>query len=297
MSSSLKKYTDKGRWIKWILRKRWANHLTDKAYLSLMYEARLGKKMDWNYPRTFNEKLQWLKLYNRNPEYSVMADKYAVRDYISRTIGSEYLIPMIGVWDKFEDIDFSKLPDRFVLKCTHDSGSVFICKDKNEMDKEKAKTKINDALKTNYYYHGREWPYKDIKPRVICEEYLSETDSPPEDYKVLCFSGKAKLIEVHIDRFKNHCLNMYYAGWRKTKTGFLKSDKISTAESEKPKQFEAMIQLSEKLASGISHVRIDWFIVSSKLYFGEITFFESSGFNDYANEKDDYLLGSWIELP
>ncbi|MBO3335130.1 ATP-grasp fold amidoligase family protein [Clostridium perfringens] len=271
------------------------NWMPDEQYLKLMGYGLLGEKLDIKNPKSFNEKLQWLKLYDRKPEYTILVDKYEVRKYISMNIGKEYLIPLIGVWDNVEEIDFAKLPNKFVLKCTHDSGSVFICTDKSKLDIEKLKIKIKKALKRNYYYIGREWPYKNVKPRIVCEEFISDKNSTPDDYKVLCFNGKAKLIGVHIDRFGNHCLDNYDRDWNKTEVA--KDGPMSEFVYEKPKEFEKMIELSEKIALNMSHVRVDWFIVNEKLYFGEITFYEAAGFDHFDNKEDNYLLGSWIDLP
>ncbi len=275
--------------------KGFLNVIPDKVYLELMYRAMIGKKLDLKKPKTFNEKLQWLKLYDRKPLYTILADKYEVRKYIEKTIGDEYLIPLIGVYDKFEEINFSQLPNQFVLKCTHDSGSVFICTDKSKFDIEKVREKINKALKRNYYYFAREWPYKNVKPRIICEKFISDKNTTPDDYKVLCFNGRAKLIGVHIDRFGNHCLDNYDREWNKTIIA--KDGPMSDMIYDKPKQFDNMILLSEKLAANMYHVRIDWFIINNKLYFGEVTFFEAAGYDNFDNKDDDFLLGRWIKLP
>lgn len=278
-----------------MIKRGFLNWLPDERILKIQFKYNMGKKLNLENPKTFNEKLQWLKLYDRNPLYTKLVDKYEVRKYIEKEIGKEYLIPLIGVWDKFEDINFSKLPDRFVLKCTHDSGSVFICTDKSKFNIDEVKKRINKALKRNYYYFAREWPYKHVRPRIICEEFISDKETTPDDYKVLCFNGKAKLIGVHIDRYSNHKLDNYDINWHKTLIG--KDGPMSDIVYDKPKEFENMIMLSEKLASGKSHVRIDWFIVKDRLYFGEVTFYEAAGFDHFDNEKDDYLLGSWIKLP
>ncbi|WP_051196271.1 ATP-grasp fold amidoligase family protein [Clostridium cadaveris] len=281
--------------ILYILQSKIFRVVPDNVYLKIKYELIMNKKLNLNNPQTFNEKLQWLKLYDRDPIYTKLVDKYEVRNYVSETIGEEYLIPLIGVWNKFEDIDFDKLPNQFVLKCTHDSGSVFICTDKNNFDIDKVRSKIDKALKKNFYYIAREWPYKNVKPRIVCEKFISDKDTTPDDYKILCFNGKAKLIEVHIDRFNNHTQDFYDINWNKTcisQDGIV-SDKIY----EKPKQLETMIELSEKIAKDMIHVRVDWFIVNDKLYFGEITFYDGAGFDPFDNEEDDYLIGSWIKLP
>lgn len=293
--SNLKKiYKEPLSIVRYFASKGILNWLPDRPYLNLLFYSKMGTKLDLKNPKTFNEKLQWLKLYDRNPLYTKLVDKYEVRKYIAETIGEEYLIPLIGVWDKFEEIDFSKLPNKFVLKCTHDSGGVVICKDKNNFDIETARKKINKALKRNYYYVHREWPYKNVKPRIICEEFISDKETTPDDYKVLCFNGKAKLIMVHIDRYGNHKLDNYDINWNKTTLA--KDGPMSDSVYDKPKQFDNMISLSEILASNMSHARIDWFIVRDKLYFGEITLYEAGGFDNFDNKQDDYILGSWIDL-
>jgi hypothetical protein len=275
----------------------WFNWLPDKPYLKLVYWGETSKKLNLDAPVTYNEKLQWLKLYDRKPEYIKYADKYAVRSYIRETIGEQYLIPLLGVYESVEEIDWDSLPNQFVLKCTHGSGCNIICTDKDKLKIEVSKIKLNKWMKRNWYWFGREWPYKNIKPRIICETFISETDNTPDDYKVLCFNGKAKLIGVHIDRYGNHKFDNYDRQWEKTTIARMVQDgPIPNFVYEKPKQFEKMIQLSELLASNMSHVRIDWFIVRDKLYFGEITLYEASGFDHFDNKEDDYLLGSWIDL-
>lgn len=275
--------------------------LPDIIYLKMRYRYHTGKKLNLKEPRTFNEKLQWLKLYDRKPEYSIYVDKYAVRSFIAETIGEEYLIPLIGVYNCVEDIDWDSLPKKFVLKCTHGSGANIICTDKDKFDIEKAKKKLKKWMNKNWYWYGREWPYKDVVPRIIiiCEQYLTDSGDVPDDYKVdykvLCFNGKAKLIEVHIDRYGDHRQDFYDTNWNKTKISQdpPKSDLVYS----KPDKLEEMIILSEKLAAEMIHVRIDWYIIKDKLYFGEITFFDGSGFVPFEDYNDDLLLGSWIKLP
>lgn len=187
------------------------NWCSDEKYLAVRYWIKTGKKLDLNHPKTFNEKLQWLKLHDRNPLYTTLVDKYAVRDYIKEKLGEEYLIPLIeGPWTNAKDIDFDKLPDQFVLKCTHDSGSVVICRDKEKLDIKSAVRKLNKALKYNFYYAGREWPYKNVKPRIIAEKYM-ENESTDEDiinkglidYKFYCFNGQVKYLYVS-EGLENH---------------------------------------------------------------------------------------------
>src|SRR5699024_8410056 len=177
------------------------NWLPDKIYLKICFRAKMRRKIDFSNVRTYNEKLQWLKINDRNPIYTKMVDKYEVREYIANHIGEEYLIPLIGVYDSFEEINFNELPNQFVLKCTHDSGGLVICKDKSKLDIEAARKKINDSLKRNYYYLFREWPYKNVKPRVICEKYMvDEFEKELKDYKFFCFNGKPKALFVASDR-------------------------------------------------------------------------------------------------
>ncbi len=269
--------------------------LPDELYLKIKFRLITGKRLNLNNPMTFNEKLQWLKLYDRKPEYTLMVDKYCVRKYIKDTIGEKYLIPLLGIYDKFEDINFDKLPNQFVLKPNHTSGDVFICRDKSKIDYKKLRNEVNKWLKREYFWLHREWPYKDIKPKIICEEFISDSKDIPDDYKILCFNGKAKLIEVHIDRYGDHRQDFYDLNWNKTTIS--QNPPKSDIVYKKPNKFDEMIKLSEILAANMVHVRIDWFIVKDKLYFGEITFYDGSGFVPFDDEKDDLLLGSWIELP
>lgn len=272
--------------------------MPDALYLKIVFPMHTGYKLDLKKPKTFNEKLQWLKLYDRNPAYTQMVDKYGVREYIAKKIGEEYLIPLLGVWDRFEDIDFSQLPDQFVLKCNHDGGSasVFICKDKDKLDVKKVQKKISKSLKRNFYYSSREWPYKNVKPRIIVEKYMVDESGELRDYKVLCFNGKAKLIEYHSGRFGNHTQDFYDIAWTKTNISQGGEESVSSTIAKMPQCLETMLNLSEKLAAGIPHVRIDWYIVQGKLYFGEITFFDGSGYCPFDVFQDDLTIGSWIKL-
>lgn len=279
----------------------WINHaISDEVYLKIMYHAVFGYQLDLHDPKTFNEKLQWLKLHDRNPEYSNMVDKYEVKRYIASKIGDKYIIPTYGVWDDFKDIDFDLLPNSFVLKCTHDSGGVVVCKDKTKLDLNAVKNKICKGMKTNYYYRCREWPYKNVKPRIIAEQYLCDCEGEGiNDYKVLCFGGEPKLIELHMGRFTNHqTQDIYDVQWNKTsmsQTG-IPGYKVSNICSDKPENLDEMLELSRVLSNDLIHVRVDWYLVSGKLFFGELTFFDGSGFEPWDNPNDDYLMGSWMDL-
>lgn len=276
-------------------RNNFLNWVPDKLYLKMIYYFETGNKLNLKNPMTYNEKLQWLKLHDRKTEYVTYVDKFAVREYISLIIGEKYLIPLIGVYDKVEDIPWNELPDRFVLKCTHGSHSNIICANKKALDIEKSKEQLNKWMKRNWFWFGREWPYKNVKPRIVCEMFISDTNESPDDYKVLCFNGKAKLIEVHLERFgNNHTQDFYDVMWHKTQIS--QGGSLSDKSLQKPACFEEMIRLSELLARNMCHVRIDWYIVSNKLYFGEITFYDASGFDLFDNPEDELMLGKWIDL-
>ena len=273
------------------------NNVSDEEYLKKLFKYRMGRELNLNNPTTFNEKLQWLKLYNRNSLYTTMVDKYAVKKYVAGKIGEKYVIPTLGVWDNVEDIDFEKLPEQFVLKCTHDSGGIVICKDKSLLDYNKAKKELKNSLKTNFFLKWREWPYKDVKRRIIAEKFM-EDDNANElvDYKVLCFHGEPKIIEVHKGRFKgHHTQDVYDTDWKKTditQYNLPMTDEVLS----KPVFLEEMLSLSKLLSKDIIHIRVDWYFVKGQLYFGELTFFDGSGFNLFCGNADE-LLGSWIKLP
>lgn len=273
------------------------NWVPDKLYLKMIYRATFNKKINFENPKTFNEKLQWLKLYDRKPFYTQIADKYEARQYIANIIGTDYLIPLLGVWDKFEDIDFTALPNQFVLKCTHDSGGVVICKDKSSFNQSLAKTKINKCMKKNYYYPGREKQYKDIKPRIIAEAYLEDEGGELNDYKIMCFNGKVKCSFVCTNRYSSTGLfvNFYDAEWNDMP--FFRYFPKNPTLVKKPDEYEEMVMLTEKLAQDIVFIRVDFYKMQNKIYIGELTLHPGGGFEPFTPEKYDEILGSWIELP
>ena len=271
--------------------------LPDKLYLTLLYQVKTGKKMNWKNPQIFNEKLNWLKLYDRRSEYIKMADKYEVRDYIREKLGEEYLIPLLGVWDSVEDIDFSSLPKQFVLKCTHDSASVVICKDKETFNQEAAKRKLDKALKTNYFYPSREWPYKNIVPRIIAEQYMvDESEIELKDYKIYNFSGVPELIQVDFGRFTKHERNLYTTKWEYIDERIEYPTDRNRLIS-KPENLEEMLSCARKLSEGIPSVRTDFYSINGKVYFGEITFYQEAGFGRFESEEYERKLGNLIKLP
>lgn len=255
-----------------------------------------GKSLHLNPPITYNEKLQWLKLNNRMDEYTSMVDKYEVRKFIEERVGEGYLIPTLGVWDRPEDIDFDSLPDEFVLKCTHDCGGLIICRDKTKLDREAAKKKLSKCLKHNFYYQGREWPYKNVKPRIYAEKYMSDPNEEQlSDYKVFCFNGVPKIIQVDYDRYTGHKRQFFDTEWNRMDVSFhFPSD--TKKRIAKPSVLEEMLELAKKLSVGFPHLRTDFYIIGNKLYVGEMTFFHGTGFGRWWPESFDAEMGSWLDL-
>lgn len=284
-----------------ILIKKIVRLLPDKQYLSLKYYSVFGRFPNWKTPQTYNEKLQWLKIFDRNPKYTQMVDKYAVKDYVAGLIGREYVIPTLGVWDKTDDIDWDVLPLKYVLKTTNGGGAkgVVICTDSNSFDKQDAVAKLNDSLNVDLYDVWREWPYKNVKHRIIAEEYLEEPGQASlNDYKVMCFDGKVKLIELHEGRFTNNHTQVFYdRDWNKTGISQGSYGKVCEKVTKRPELLDEMIRLSEILAKDIPHIRVDWYIVNHHLFFGELTFYDGSGLIPFDRYEDDLLMGSWITLP
>lgn len=275
------------------------DRLPDEEYIKKLYKLHIGKELDLDNPKGFNEKLQWLKLYDRKPEYTTMVDKFAVKQYVTNKIGNEYIIPTLGVWDHFDDIDFTALPKRFVLKCTHDSGGLVICKDKSKFDIKKAKSKIEKSLKTNFYLVGREWPYKNVKPRIIAEQYMEDNPDSQDliDYKLMCFNGKVKCSFTCTGRHAKDGLKVTFFDTDWKRMPFERHYPAELNNICKPKSYEEMTQLAEILADKIPFVRIDFYEIKGKPYFGEMTFFPGNGMEEFTPEEWDETLGSWLELP
>ena len=271
--------------------------MPDRWYLEYAYESVFGKKLNLDAPRSFSEKLQWIKIYDRKPEYSILVDKYLVRDVIKTTIGEQYLIPLLGKWDNPEAIDFEKLPMQFVLKCNHDSGSVIICKDKTAFDKEKAKEKLRRHIKTGTYYIGREWPYKNIRPCIIAEQYMQDSDSDElKDYKFFCFNGKVEFFKIDFDRFRNHKANYYDIEGNLLPFYETKFPNDPKKELIIPGNLKKMISLAEQLADGHAFLRVDFYDIDNTIYFGEVTFFPASGFGKFSPNGWDEKIGDMIDL-
>ena len=280
------------------LLKKIAFCFSDITYLKLLFPLRTGYKLNLDNPQTYNEKLQWLKLYNRNPEYSKMVDKYEAKLFVENIIGEEYIIPTLGVYDSVDDIDFDSLPDQFVLKCTSDSGGISICRDKSHYDFASAKKKLDRSLKRNYYYQNREWPYKNVKPRIIAEQYMEDESGELRDYKIFCFDGVPRAMFIASDRFdKKEETKFDFFDMDFNHLPFTNGHPNATKKIEKPRGFEEMKQLAAKLSQGIPHVRVDFYDIKGKIYFGEMTFFHWSGMKSFVPVDWDYTFGSWIKLP
>lgn len=275
------------------------NDIPDAEYLSRKFLAVCGRSLPLQAPQTFNEKLQYLKLYDRRPEYTQMVDKYKVREYITEKLGAQYLIPLIGVWDDPEKIDFSALPNQFVLKCNHNSGlGMCICKDKSKLNIRKVKAGLRKGLRQDYYLTGREWPYKNVPRRIIAEQFMQSDANGLTDYKVHCFNGEPKLILVCKDRFAPTGLteDFYTPQWehldlrRPTHPNALEP-------MAKPDELDQLLELSRLLSRDIPFLRVDFYIVEGHVYFSELTFFPASGFEKFEPEDWDRILGEWLKLP
>ena len=272
---------------------------SDENYLKHVYKAKFGKKLNLDSPVTYNEKLQWLKLYDRELIYSKMVDKYEVKEFVEKTVGREYVIKTLGIWDNFDDINFDDMPNQFVLKCTHDSGGIVICRDKSSFNIKAAKRVINKSLAVNYYYHSREWPYKEVKPRIIAEEFVEDsTTNELRDYKFFCFNGKVRAMFIATDRkYKNKETKFDFYDMDFKHLPFTNGHPNADLPPEKPSNFEKMVYLAERLSANIPHVRCDFYEVNGKVYFGELTFYHWGGFVPFVPEKWDYIFGSWLQLP
>lgn len=274
------------------------DRVPDERYLRWMFWARMGTRLDLEDPQTFNEKLQWLKLYNRKPEYTVMVDKYKVRDYVAQIIGVEYLIPLLGVWDDPEEIDFDALPRQFVLKCNHNSGlGMCICKDKDALDIPKVKRELKKGLRQDYYLTGREWPYKNVPRKIICEKYMSDGNTEGlTDYKFYCFGGEVTVVMLATNRFAEGKARFDYFDREFHHLPFTWGMPNSETLPEKPEQFAQMVEIAQALAKGVPHLRVDLYLSQGRIYFGELTFFDGSGFDEIAPVEWDYRLGEWLKL-
>ena len=267
-------------------------------FLKKEYMFNMGKPLNLDNPQKYTEKLQWLKLYDHRPEYTTMVDKYAVKQYVADRIGAEYVIPLLGVWERVEDIDFDSLPNRFVLKTTHDSGGLVICKDKSQLDIRAAKKKLAYFLKRKYYDYNREWPYKNVKPRIIAEEYMEDdTYKELRDYKFFTFGGVPKVLYIAQGRGKGEPTVADFFDMDFNHLPFTIDHDMADVPPAKPECFELMKELAAKLSDGTPQLRVDFYEVNGKVYFGEMTFFHCSGLAPFHPEEWDRIFGDWVILP
>lgn len=286
-------------WIlaEYILRQPLAHYIPDKIFLKIMFYIKVHYFPDLNNPITFNEKIQWLKLHDRNVRYTAMVDKSTAKKIAENMWGEQYIIPTLGIWDSFNQIDFDLLPNQFVLKCTHNSGGVIIVKDKKTLNRNTAKKKIEKSLKENYYYNSREWPYKNVMPRIIAEKYISQSEQDSlNDYKLMCFNGEVKCSFTCSNRFGKEGLyvNFYDKDWKPMP--FIRKYPKNPVEIKKPQNYEKMVELAEKVSKNIPFLRVDFYECNGKIYFGEFTFYPGSGMEWFEPFEWDRKLGEMISL-
>lgn len=271
--------------------------IPDRLYLKMLFRLQMGYNLNLDNPQTFSEKLQWLKLYNRKPEYTQMVDKYEAKKYVAGIIGEEYIIPTLGVWDSVDDIDFDALPNQFVLKTTHGGGNtgIVICRDKSTLDIPKAKAKLKKSLGKCIYRQFREWPYKNVKRRIIAETLIG--DGLMNDYKFFCFYGDVKLCQVISGRESTMSIDFFDKEWRHQPFHEPKEYPFSTHEITKPKLYDKMWDIADRLCKEHHFIRVDLYEISGRIYFGELTFFPTSGMGGFDPKEWDYTLGQWIKLP
>jgi len=269
---------------------------SDELFIKLEYFSGMKRFPNLNSPKTYNEKLQWLKLHCKDEKYTLLVDKYESKLLVKNLVGGGYIIPTLGVWDSFNEIDFDKLPNQFVLKTTHDSGGVVICKDKKTFDKETARKKLQKSLKHNFFYEHREYPYKNVKPRIIAEKFMvDESGTELKDYKFFCFDGEVKMLFVATDRPFDTRFDFFDTDFNHLP--FKQGHPLATKEIKKPRGFEEMKRVATVLSKGMPHVRVDLYDINGKIYFGELTFFHFSGNVPFEPEEWDYKVGEWLRLP
>lgn len=295
--SRLKKAIKHPEWLLGVIMRHTpiTNLMSDRTFIKWEYFTGMRKFPNLENPKTYNEKLQWLKLNDIHPEYELLVDKYESKFIVSQMIGGG-IIPTIGVWEYFDDIDFDLFPDQFVLKTTHDSGGVVVVKDKSKMDIAKVRAKIEKSLRNNFFYQHREYPYKNIKPRIIAEKYMvDESGTELKDYKFFCFDGEPKMLYVATDRPYDTRFDFFDMDWNHLP--FKQGHPLATKEIKKPAGFEEMKEIARKLSKGIPHVRVDLYDINGKIFFGELTFFHLSGNVPFEPEEWDYKIGEWLKLP
>ena len=279
---------------KWLL----VNILSDRCYLKWKFKRLVGYRLNLDNPRSYNEKLQWLKLNDIHPEYSKMVDKIEAKKYVASLIGDKYIIPTLGVWNDVAEIDWNNLPNQFVIKVSSDSGGIVVCKDKTSLDIPQAMSKLSQNWGRNYYKFNKEYPYRDVTPRIIAEEYKEDESGELRDYKIFCFDGQPKALFVASDRQSHNeetKFDFFDTEWNHLP--FVNGHPNSKQTIEKPQNFEEMLNVAQKLSKGIPHVRVDLYNINGDIYFGELTFFHWSGMVPFIPVEWDYKLGEWLSLP
>lgn len=272
--------------------------LSDRLYIRINYRLLMGYWPDLDSPKTFNEKLQWLKLYDRKPIYTQMVDKVSAKEYVRGIVGNDHIIPTIAVYEDFEQIDFSALPNQFVMKCSHDSGGVIVCRDKSLLNYAKAKQVLVKGLKTQFYPITREWPYKDVRPQIIIEKYMvDESGYELKDYKFFCFSGQVKFFKIDFDRETNHRANYYDRDLNLLPFGESHYPPDPQRNAQIPSNIKEMIIIAEKLSDNHPFLRVDLYNINGKVYFGELTFFPASGVGAFTDQEWDVKIGEMLFLP
>lgn len=268
---------------------------SDEDFICELYQKRTGKTLNLYNPETFTEKLQWMKIHHKDPLMSICADKYGVREYVKGKGLECILNPLIAIYDSVDEIDYSVLPDKFVLKGTHGSGWIVLCKNKNELDIKGYNRIMRSWLKQNIYYSGREWVYNDIPHRIVCEEYIDSKGDDLRDFKIFCFGGKPIYIQVDGDRFSSHKRAYYNLDWEKMP--FQYGDYAKDYTADKPENLDEMLKIAEVLSEPFPFSRIDLYNVEGRIIFGEITFFPDAGFANFDPPETDYEIGKLFELP
>ena len=297
----LKEYLKKPRMTAFVFVKRYGKWLPDKLYLKIVFWLQMGYSLNLKRPTSFSEKLQWLKIYDRKPEYTKMVDKYAVKEYVAGIIGEEFIIPTLGVWNNTTDVEWEKLPNQFVIKTTHGGGNtgVVICKDKNSFDKNKAIRKLEISMGEDLYKIQREWPYKNVPHRIMAEKYIEPSPDTKDlpDYKFFCFNGEPKYCQVVSGRSTKMCVDFFDKDWIHQPFHEPQLFPFADIEPARPRRYEIMWDLARKLAQGKVFSRIDFYEVGDAIYFGEITFFPTSGYGGFEPSNFDIILGQMINLP
>lgn len=296
----VKYYSNKPRKFQIRFMLRYNRFFSDRLYLSILYKLKMGRKLNLKAPRRYSEKLQWLKLYDRKSFYTTMVDKIEAKKYVASIIGDDYIVPLLGVWNHFDEIDFDNLPEKFVLKTNNSGGSngVVICKDKSRFDKNGAKIRLELALKDDIYQFLREWPYKGMKPKIFAEALLEENGQHGLiDYKVFCCNGEPRMVKVNYDVATDYHVNWYDLNWNRIKGTTIYDPTDYNVEIERPVVLEELLEVARKLSEGTSFLRVDFYCINGKLWFGELTFFPGSGFEPFEPDSFDIQIGDWIQLP